>query len=135
MTLHDAAMTRFSQWWKRNIRAGHAYAEGFDRHGDPPEEHWKKEVASNWKWGTLWFVPLAWPLHGLLALKVALDRIKRLRAPLGESLLYGFATAMGKLPQMLGQQRFYVNKRTGRHERIIEYKAPQRPSKPPTGTP
>ncbi len=28
MTLHDAAMTRFSQWWRRSLRAGHAYAEG-----------------------------------------------------------------------------------------------------------
>jgi GT2 family glycosyltransferase len=27
MTLHDAAMTRFGQWWKRNVRNGHAYAE------------------------------------------------------------------------------------------------------------
>ena len=28
MTLHDAAMTRLSQWWKRSMRGGHAYAEG-----------------------------------------------------------------------------------------------------------
>ena len=28
MTLHDMAMTRFGQWWKRTVRAGHAYAEG-----------------------------------------------------------------------------------------------------------
>ena len=28
MTLHDAAMTRFGQWWKRIVRGGHAYAEG-----------------------------------------------------------------------------------------------------------
>ena len=27
MTRHDAAMTRFGQWWRRNVRAGHAYAE------------------------------------------------------------------------------------------------------------
>jgi glycosyltransferase involved in cell wall biosynthesis len=35
MTLHDAAMTRFGQWWKRNVRAGHAFAEGNWRHGGP----------------------------------------------------------------------------------------------------
>ncbi len=28
MTLHDANITRFSQWWKRTIRSGHASAEG-----------------------------------------------------------------------------------------------------------
>lgn len=33
MTLHDAAMTRFSQWWRRTLRSGHAYAEGAWIHG------------------------------------------------------------------------------------------------------
>lgn len=33
MTLHDAAMTRFGQWWKRTVRAGHAFAEGAALHG------------------------------------------------------------------------------------------------------
>ena len=27
-TLHDAAITRFSQWWKRYLRTGHGYAQG-----------------------------------------------------------------------------------------------------------
>lgn len=36
MTLHDAAITRFGQWWKRSMRAGHAYAEGAWLHGSPP---------------------------------------------------------------------------------------------------
>lgn len=124
MTLHDAAMTRIGQWWKRNLRAGHAFAEGFDRHGGPPEEHWKKEVAGNRKWGMLWFIPLAWPLHAALAAKVARDRVKRLHSPLGESLLYGIATAFGKLPQFLGQQTYHANKRAGRRQAIIEYKGP-----------
>jgi hypothetical protein len=39
MTLHDAAMTRFGQFWKRARRAGHAYAEGAAMHGAPPERH------------------------------------------------------------------------------------------------
>jgi hypothetical protein len=33
MTLHDAAITRFSQWWKRSLRSGHAYAQGYFLHG------------------------------------------------------------------------------------------------------
>lgn len=41
MTLHDAAMTRFSQWWKRSVRAGHAFAEGATRHGFA---HWGAET-------------------------------------------------------------------------------------------
>ena len=32
MTLHDADMSSFSQWWTRAVRAGHANAEGAARH-------------------------------------------------------------------------------------------------------
>lgn len=39
MTLHDAAMTRVGQWWKRTRRGGHAFAEGAAMHGAPPERH------------------------------------------------------------------------------------------------
>jgi GT2 family glycosyltransferase len=37
MTMHDAALTRFGQWWKRMVRAGHAAAEGMAMHGNSPE--------------------------------------------------------------------------------------------------
>jgi len=33
MVLHDAAMTRFAQWWRRTTRSGHAFAEGAWLHG------------------------------------------------------------------------------------------------------
>ena len=32
MTLHDAKMTKFSQFWKRSVRGGWAYAEGSAMH-------------------------------------------------------------------------------------------------------
>ena len=53
MTLHDAAMTRFGQWWRRNVRAGFAYAEGVRLHGAPPERHWVREWRSAWFWGAV----------------------------------------------------------------------------------
>src|SRR5207248_7579001 len=37
MTLHDAAMTRFGQWWKRAVRAGHAFAEVSWLHRTSPQ--------------------------------------------------------------------------------------------------
>ncbi|MEM6853270.1 MAG: glycosyltransferase [Planctomycetota bacterium] len=49
MTLHDAAMTKFSQWWKRNVRAGHAYAQGAAMHGKA-DGHNVKQVRSNFVW-------------------------------------------------------------------------------------
>jgi len=39
MTLHDAAITRFSQWWKRSLRSGHAYAQGYFLHGTQTEKN------------------------------------------------------------------------------------------------
>lgn len=48
--LHDVDMTKASQWWKRNVRAGHAYAQVSDMHGEPPRRFWKKETRSNWIW-------------------------------------------------------------------------------------
>ena len=39
MVLHDAAMTRFSQWWRRSVRLGHAYAQLSDMHGEAPERY------------------------------------------------------------------------------------------------
>ena len=35
-TLHDAAMTRLDQWWRRAKRCGHGYAQVSDLHGAPP---------------------------------------------------------------------------------------------------
>lgn len=66
MTLNDAQMTSFAQWWKRAQRAGHAYAEGSWMHGSEPERHWVKETQSAWLWG------LVLPA---LALAMALPRL------------------------------------------------------------
>ena len=53
MTLHDAAMTSFVQWWKRNVRAGHAYAQGAHLHGHSPEHYNIRSTRSNWVWGLM----------------------------------------------------------------------------------
>ncbi len=148
MTLHDAAMTTFGQWWKRNVRAGHAYAEGNHRHGGPPERFAAKQVRSNWLWGLT--LPLAtvmamgvllvawWPLvlappvwagcgYFLLMFRVYQYREAR-GASSGDAWLYARYTVLGKLPQALGQVKFWRNRASGRQEKIIEYKAAARPS-------
>ena len=51
MTLHDAGMTRFGQWWKRSLRSGHAFAEGAYLHGASSERHWVRESRRAWVWG------------------------------------------------------------------------------------
>lgn len=70
MCWHDAAIHRFSQWWKRAQRAGHAYAEAAALHGGPPDHFKRRECLRALAWGAAWpalvllavavFGPLAW---------------------------------------------------------------------------
>lgn len=53
MAWHDADIIRFSQWWKREIRNGHAYAEGMWMHGSSRERHWVRESFRAWLWAFL----------------------------------------------------------------------------------
>ena len=125
MTWHDADMHTLGQWWKRNVRAGHAYAEGNARHGELPERFWEKEVKSNKVWGTAALLPLAWPLHTALAMKIAHYMHHGRGLKTFDALKYGVFVAAGKLPQMLGQRKYYADRRAGRQAAIIEYKGPQ----------
>jgi GT2 family glycosyltransferase len=137
MTLHDAAMTRFGQWWRRNVRAGHAFAEGTARHGRGPERYWAKEARSNWIWGLA--VPavalgLAAPTGGLgLGLLAAygvlgmrINRAMRRRGiSVADARLYALFCTIGKLPQALGQTLYWTRRAIGRQGAIIEYKDPE----------
>ena len=53
MALHDADMTRFSQWWTRAVRSGYASAQGAYLHGAGPERHQVWESRRAWLWGVL----------------------------------------------------------------------------------
>ncbi|MDX2230661.1 MAG: glycosyltransferase family A protein [Leptolyngbyaceae cyanobacterium bins.349] len=136
MTLHDAQMTRFSQWWKRSVRAGYAYAEGAALHGAPPERHWVKETRSIRLWGIL--IPTlilltAVPTHGLSFLLLAgyplmTYRIYQYAHRSGRSpqdaRLFGVACMLAKFPQAQGQLRFYWGKLFKQPSRLIEYNTP-----------
>ncbi len=132
MALHDAAMTRFSQWWKRAVRAGHAYAEGSHLHGAPPERMGVRESRRIVAWGLIlpalavvvapvagwfsWLVLLAYPLN---VIRLSL----RMRAQ-GRSRPWtvGFFLMLAKFPEAIGWVRFQWGKITGNRSRIIEHK-------------
>jgi glycosyltransferase involved in cell wall biosynthesis len=134
MTLHDAAMTRFRQWWRRNVRAGHAFAEVSHLHARSPFGIWKREARSNWLWGI--FVPVmaivpapfTWGLSLLLLLgyPVLYFKIRRGRRARGDdpktARLYSAYCVLSKFPQVAGQLRFWRNRLFGRRNRLIEYK-------------
>jgi GT2 family glycosyltransferase len=136
MTLHDIAMTRFSQWWKRCERGGFAFAQGVVMHGRPPERHWVHELRSTILWGLvspLLILALAWPTRGaslVLALAYPLQalRIARRQHNLGMSAsdarLWGWNCILCRFPNALGVLRYGSSRLSGRHQSLIEYKEP-----------
>ncbi len=134
MTLHDAHMLAFGQWWKRTLRAGHAYAEGAHLHGSHPERHWVKESRSIWLWGLIipvFALTLAWITHGLslvvlLGYPLQFFRIARYAQSQGRSsknaFLYALFCVIGKFPNVMGQIKFYLNRLQSRPSELIEYK-------------
>ena len=53
MTLHDAAITRLAQWWKRTVRNGYALAQGAALHGSGPERYRLRASRRTWLMGFL----------------------------------------------------------------------------------
>jgi GT2 family glycosyltransferase len=121
MTIHDAALASFRQWWRRAERAGYAYAHGATLQGWRPERHWVRESRSNWFWGLLlpltaaggavfgmrgsWLLLLAYP-----ALFVHIcARTRRGGRRAREAALYAAFCTLGKFPGLAGQIRFQVD--------------------------
>jgi GT2 family glycosyltransferase len=134
MTLHDAAMTSWSQWWRRAERAGHSFAEGAHRHGASAERHWVAESRRILFWGLV--VPAvaiggAVPTLGLSLGLFAAYPVSALRAYRSakargrtgaDAALYGVSCTLGKFPEAVGALRFHANRARGRASPIIEYK-------------
>lgn len=126
MTLHDAAITRFSQWWKRTVRAGHAFAEGAWLHGALPERHWVRETRRACFWGM--FLPLLivialiglGPWASLLMLVYPLQWLRLLRR--SGSVRSSAFLLIGKFAEAWGVLKFHISRVRGVAGPIIEYK-------------
>ncbi len=126
MCTHDVDMTRLGQWWTRSVRAGHAYAQVSQMHGATPEHFWKKETRSNWLWGAvlpLGAAPLMPAAYVVLFWRIyARARARGLDAK--GARIYALFTAAGKVPQALGQAKYWLNRARGVTSTLIEYKGP-----------
>lgn len=126
MTLHDAAMTSFSQWWRRARRAGHAFAEGAALHGAPPEQHWVTETRRAVFWGaslpTLIAVLCVINPAGLWLLLIYPAQLIRLRLRPGANWSWAFFSLLGKFGEAQGVIGYHLGRWTGRKPAIIEYK-------------
>jgi GT2 family glycosyltransferase len=132
MTRHDAAMTRFSQWWRRSVRAGHAYAEGAWLHGRGPERYWLRDTLSALVWGLglpLLVLSMLW-LCGICALGlVSLFTLQLVRLTLKgdrgwpEDAERALFLLLGKFAEAAGVVRFLGSLWSGKGSGLIEYKS------------
>jgi GT2 family glycosyltransferase len=131
MTLHDAGMTRFDQWWRRAVRSGYASAEGAHLHGAPPERHGVWESRRAWLWGV--WLPLAclacglvlgpwgwvaWLIYPLQVLRLAL----RNRGTPPQRMTQALFQVLARFAEAWGQIKFMRDRLLGRRGRLIEYK-------------
>ena len=130
MTLHDAAMTRFGQFWQRARRGGHAAAEGAAMHGAGPDRLGVVQSRRALVWGLA--LPLAAVLGALLVHPAALllllaypAQIARLALRRGGGRFaweWATLTTVGKIAEALGVLRYHWGRLTRRRQGLIEYK-------------
>ncbi len=132
MTLHDAAMFRFDQWWNRMVRGGYGFAQGAALHGAPPELLGVVESRRALVWGLgiplliLLMLPVIgwWSLFLLLAYPLQILRLalghRKLSA--GQRFLRAGALVGSKFPETLGYLRFRTDNYRKVRSKLIEYK-------------
>jgi len=135
MTLHDLAITRFSQYWRRSQRAGFAYAAVSARFRSTSDPFWSEEASRNRQRGLFWLLSpvllLAmsiallspWPilLWVLLLLAMAARTAYQYRwkpADWQTLFLYGLHSHLQQIPIFFGQLQFQRN----RDKALMEYK-------------
>jgi glycosyltransferase involved in cell wall biosynthesis len=131
MALHDAAMTRLGQWFRRTLRSGFASAEGAALHGHLPERHGVQQTRRALVWGLglplvgvaagLLLGPAGWLLFAAYPAQW-LRMVLRERRPLSDRLLRCSFLLLAKFPEALGVLKFYFERGLGRRSALIEYK-------------
>jgi len=135
MTLHDAAITDFSQWWRRTLRGGYAFALGASLHGRAPERHYVRETARAVLWGGV--VPLLaigggfespWWLLLFAAYPAQISRLAwRRGATKSLSWTYASFMMMAHFAELQGILNFTSDRIFGRKSGLIEYKSNRSP--------
>jgi glycosyltransferase involved in cell wall biosynthesis len=144
MTLHDLAITRFSQYWRRSQRAGYAFAAVSARFRASSDPFWSEEAKRNLQRGIFWLVtPILavglsvallspWPFGLWLLMLMALAgrtswQSRWKSAPWQTLVLYGLHSHLQQIPIFFGQIQF----KTNGDKALMEYKdvaaTPQKP--------
>ncbi|MEL6681409.1 MAG: glycosyltransferase [Pseudomonadota bacterium] len=130
MTMHDAAMTRFGQFWQRARRAGHAAAEAMMMYRTDPERPGFVATRRALIWGT--GIPALVLLGGILlgpvvlwALMVYPLQIARLAIREGGSRFaweQAVFLTLGKFAESRGILDYFSRRWRGQKTELIEYK-------------
>ena len=135
MASHDAAITSFRQWWRRNRRAGHAYAQVAALHGGGNERYFIRDRRRILIWGlalpaaALTAAPftrglslLVLPcLYGLQFAHIARGCLKR-GWTRRDAWAYGFFTVISRFPALQGLLEYNWRRIRRQKMTIIEYK-------------
>lgn len=131
MTLHDATMTRFSQWWRRSVRAGYASALGKHLHGATPERYFVWETRRAWAWGFwlpiacvaagLAFPPWGWSLWLIYPAQILRQTVRN-GGSLKERATVAVFQTIARFAEAAGQLKFLRDRLLDRRTQIIEYK-------------
>ncbi|MDG1077580.1 MAG: glycosyltransferase family A protein [Planktotalea sp.] len=131
MTIHDANMLHFSEWWKRAERSGHGFAQVADLHIGYFSAERKRVLVFGGILPLMALIGLLFSTALLFGVITAYG-LSYGRTILGlkkqgveeRPLLYQLSglLSLSKLPNMIGMIRYYWRKHMGRDMRLIEYK-------------
>ena len=130
MTRHDAAMTRFAQWWTRSVRGGHAYAELQARHPGHAAREQQRAVVYGAVLpvvGSLGSLVSPWIGAAVLAVFGA-SYLRSTRAlirdglPMAKAWRLGALLVLSKLPNLIGMLRYRLRRHRKAKAELIEYK-------------
>lgn len=126
MTLHDANLLKFSQWWQRARRGGYAVTEGAMMHGQDPERYQVPNLMRILVWGMA--VPLVivllalfvtpWALLGVLVWPLRMLR----RFLKGDPWYQAVFIILAKFPEAQGVLTFLWRRLKGTRSQLIEHK-------------
>lgn len=139
MTGHDLAMNHFSQYWRRAVRTGHAYAEIADRYRNTPDPFWNKEARANILRGSFYlssgaamcavsvvfgsWIPFLAGLTGLAILAMRTALASRWKGVSWDTLLlFGIHSHLQQVPVMQGQILYLLGRWRKQDSKLIEYK-------------
>lgn len=132
MTAHDAAITQFSQWWRRAKRSGYATCLGVMMHGKSAERYAVRPLARMLFWGGLWVgalvLSLALPIAALLLFLYPVQLL-RMSARTTEGLSgyteqfsYACYLMLGQFAETVGVFECVKDSVFAKERHIIEYK-------------